>query len=485
MRPLIATRLRLIATRVPLIATRPPRAMRAGPPALALALVLGALLAIVGVAGPATAPARAADPSAPPSPWYHLADGAVVIDVWYGYSTTCPHCAVASPWLADLAARSPWMEVHPLRVDGDGPQIEANRELLVRLAASIDEEVRGVPAFLFGERLRLGFDTPETTGVALEQELRAYHAAVSAAIGPTPPAGESPAPSRPASPAPTAAPGTAVNLPFVGTVDAASVSLPLLTLVLGGLDAVNPCALSVLMFLMASLAGSRDRRRLLLVGGTFVLAIGAVYFVLMAAWLNLFLLVGELRVVTVLAGIAAVVAGAINAKDFGWFRVGPSLVIPEAAKPSLFGRMLDISEGVRLSAMLASTVLVAVSVSAYEMLCTGGFPVVFTRVLTLAELPLAAYYGYLLLYVAVFVLPLALIVAAFAATLGSRGVSVDEARRLKLLSGLLMLGLGGLLLFAPDRLTDLAWTLALFGGAIGLWVLALVAERARRRGSPA
>lgn len=458
---------------------RPPRSI----PAAALALVLGALLVLSGAGGPATPQAHAADPTTPPSPWYHLVDGEVVVDVWYAYSTTCPHCAVASPWLAELYVRSAWLEVHPLRIDGEGPEIEANRQLLVRLAASINEEVRGVPAFLFGERLRVGFDTPATTGVDLERELRAYHAAVTAALAPTPPPGESPSPSEPGgspSPSPTAVPGTTVNLPFVGPVDARSVSLPLLTLVLGGLDAVNPCALSVLLFLMASLASARNRRRLVLVGGTFVIAIGAVYFVLMAAWLNLFLLVGELRVVTVLAGIAAIVAGAINAKDFGWFRVGPSLVIPEAAKPSLFGRMLDISEGVRMSAMLASTVLVAVSVSAYEMLCTGGFPVVFTRVLTLADLPVAAYYGYLVLYVAVFVLPLALIVAAFTVTLGSRGISVDEARRLKLLSGLLMLGLGGLLLFAPDRLTDLTWTLALFGGAVGLWAIALVAERVRR-----
>jgi len=422
-------------------------------------------------------PARAQE-GLPENPWYHVVDGEVVIDVWYGYSTTCPHCAVASPWLVDLDARSPWLVVHPLRTDGD--EYAGNRALLIALAGSIGEEIGGVPAFLFGERLRVGFGGAATTGLELEREMAAYHAAVVASLAPTPSPGTSAPPAVPTDPPATPPPGTTIDLPIFGPVDAASISLPLLTVVLGGLDAVNPCALSILLFLMASLAGTRNRRRLLLVGSVFVAAIGTVYFLLMAAWLNLFLLVGELRIVTVLAGLAAVVAGLINVKDFRWFRVGPSLVIPEAAKPGLFGRMLDISDGVRMSAMLGSTILVAISVSAYEMLCTGGFPVVFTRVLTLAGLSTPAYYGYLALYVLVYVLPLILIVAAFAITLGTRGVTVDEARRLKLLSGLLMLGLGAMLLFAPDRITDVTWTLALFGAAFGIWVLALLVERARR-----
>ena len=116
------------------------------------------------------------------------------------------------------------------------------------------------------------------------------------------------------------------------------------------------------------------------------------------------------------------------------------------------------------------------------MLCTGGFPVVFTRVLTLAELPVAAYYGYLALYVFVYVLPMLAIVGFFAVTLGTRGISIDEARRLKLLSGLLMIGIGALLLFAPERLSDLTWTLGLFATAIGIWLAVIVVEHLLRRG---
>jgi hypothetical protein len=251
--------------------------------------------------------------------------------------------------------------------------------------------------------------------------------------------------------------------------------------VLAGLDAVNPCALSVLLFLLSLLVGARDRRRMLLVGGTFVIVSGAAYFVLMAAWLNVFLLVGMVRVVTIAAGVAAVVAALINIKDYAWFRRGPSLVIPESAKPHIFGRMIDMTESTKLSAMLVGTVLVAIAANAYEALCTGGFPVVFTRILTLNDLSTAAYYAYLLAYVLVYVSPLIAMVLLFTFTLGTHTVTQREARTLKLLSGLLMLGFGLMLLFAPELLGSLGATIGLFLGAVAITILVVLVDRARSR----
>jgi hypothetical protein len=494
-----------------------PRAARTTAAVAVAALLLG----LAGVAAPALGPApalvpaaRAADPTPAPTdgePWWHLGPaGEVRIDLWFGYSTTCPHCAAAEPWLEDLAATYDWLDVHPLQVNGDTPEIQANREQLVAIADSIGEELSAVPIFLFGEQLDVGFGTPETTGVAIEAEIVAYHDEIVALVtGATPSPGVSPSPSPTASadpspdasPAPTASPGPTsspgaspppevpLDLPIIGEIDAASLSPALLAVVLGGLDAFNPCALSVLLFLMSILVGTRSRKRMALVGGVFVFVSGLVYFLLMAAWLNVFLLFGELRVVTLVAGGLAVVAATINIKDFVAFRRGVSLVMPDAAKPQVFGRMFDIVDAATLPALLGTTILVAAVANTYEMLCTGGFPVVFTRVLTLNELPTIAYYGYLVLYNLVYVTPMLLIVAIFTATLGSHTVTQTEARRLKLLSGLLMLGLGLLLLFAPERLTDMTATLAVFGLAVAVWAILVgvdiwLARRAARGSGP-
>ncbi len=119
-------------------------------------------------------------------------------------------------------------------------------------------------------------------------------------------------------------------------------------------------------------------------------------------------------------------------------------------------------------AMLAATVVLAIAANFYELLCTAGFPMVFTRLLTLAELSPAGRYAYLAAYNLIYVLPLAAIVAVFAGTLGARKLSEREGRLLKLMSGLMMLGLGLLLLLAPERLSQI-------GIAFGLMALALAA----------
>jgi hypothetical protein len=429
--------------------------MRARRAVFAPLAALALLVVLVSAAAGASEPA-------PASPWFHVGtDGEVRVDLWYGYSSTCPHCQAARPHVQQLERDLPWLDVHWLQVNApdSGPTIA----LLEQLVGSVGGRLTGVPLFVFGRQQMVGWDSAETTGAELRQRLVAFHASLIAQPG--------------ASPAPTVPPDTGVGLPIFGQVDAATVSLPLLAVTLGGLDAFNPCALSVLLFLMSVLVGTRDRRRMAIVGGTFVAVSGIVYFVLMAAWLNLFLVLGALRVVTLVAGAAAVLAALINLKDHVWFGRGPSLVIPAAARPTIFGRILDLGDPSSLRTLLPATILVATVVNAYEMLCTGGFPVVFTRVLTLEELPPLAYYGYLALYCLVYVVPAALIVAGFTLTLGSRGVTVTEARNLKLLSGLLMLGFGMLLLVSPDLLTDLATAVGLLAGAVGAWLLILLAER--------
>ena len=53
-------------------------------------------------------------------------------------------------------------------------------------------------------------------------------------------------------------------------------------------------------------------------------------------------------------------------------------------------------------------------------------------------------------YNVVYVIPLLLIVSIFAWTMGAKKLSEKEGRRLKLLSGLMMLGLGIMLMIAPE-----------------------------------
>jgi hypothetical protein len=213
---------------------------------------------------------------------------------------------------------------------------------------------------------------------------------------------------------------------------------------------------------------------MLIVGGTFVLFSGLVYFVFMAAWLNVFLIAGELRLITVAAGLVALTVAALNIKDYFWFKEGPSLSIPDAAKPGLFKRMRTVVTTGSMAPMLASTVLLAIVANSYELLCTAGFPMVYTRVLTLSQLDTWQYYAWLAVYNVIYVIPLLAIVIVFVKTMGARKLSEKEGRILKLVSGFMMLGFGLLLLIAPQLLTNPTASILVLLVAV---MVALVAAR--------
>jgi hypothetical protein len=164
------------------------------------------------------------------------------------------------------------------------------------------------------------------------------------------------------------------------------------------------------------------------------------------------------------------------------FQRGVTLSIPEQAKPRLYDRMRGIVQASGLPILVAGTVMLAVVANSYELLCTAGFPMVYTRILTLKALPTTDYYLYLALYNAVYVIPLLAIVLAFVFTLGARKLKEAEGRLLKLLSGAMMLGLGLTLLLAPHWLNNPLASALVLGAALGFTALIVFSDRLLRRG---
>lgn len=389
-------------------------------------------------------------------------DGESRIVVYYFYSDSCPHCIEAKPFVASLGERD-WIDLRAY-------EVSKNRDngLLYRdTAAAIGEQARSVPAFIFCSSMHTGFDTAETTGAVLLARLEYCRADPAGVIG--------------AATAPGATPGEVmgVQVPLMGLINPSDWGLPILTVVIAGLDAFNPCAFFVLLFLLSLMVHARSRARMMMVGGTFIIISGVIYFVFMAAWLNVFLLIGELRVVTLVAGLIAVTLAVINIKDYFWFDAGgPSLSIPESKKPGMYVRMRNLVSAKSLPAMIAGTAVLAVAVNSYELLCTAGLPMVYTRILTLREADTFVYYMYLVLYNIIYVIPLLIIVGLFVMRFGSRKLSESEGRLLKLMSGMMMFGLGGVMLVAPTALNNAGVAIGLLFGAILLtWMIHTISRK--------
>jgi hypothetical protein len=394
------------------------------------------------------------------APWVERdAAGSARVHLYFFWSARCPHCLAARPFVESVPAARPWVVLHSLEVT-ENPD-HARR--YIAMAESLGETANAVPALIACGAMEVGWDE-EHAGPALLARLDACReAALRGAL----PAAAGPPPAR-------------VQVPILGELDAANVSLPVFTAVLAGLDAFNPCAFFVLLFLLSLLAHQKSRARMAAIGGIFVLASGLMYFAFMAAWLNLFQLIGALGWVTLAAGLLAIAVGAINVKDFFVLGRGPSLSIPEARKGDLYRRARAVLSAQSLPAMLAATVVLALAANFYELLCTAGFPMVYTRVLTMSEASPVARYAWLALYNLIYVLPLGLIVLAFVGTLGARKLTEREGRLLKLLSGVMMLELGLLLLVAPERLASLAASALLLALALAVTGTAAWATRARR-----
>ncbi len=276
----------------------------------------------------------------------------------------CPFCEEAKRFLPELQRGRPELRIRVRDISQDP---EALRELR-ELAARFGIQPVGVPAFFFRNQLVIGFRSAETTGKALESLL-----------------GGAPSDAQ------------SVEAPFLGRIDARRLGLPLFTVILGLLDGFNPCAMWVLVFLLSMLASLRDRKKMFLIAGVFITVSGLFYFALMAAWLNLFFMIGMSRATQLLLGGIAVLIGALNLKDFFAFGSGVSVGIPEAAKPGIYRRVRRVIRAENLIGALGAVAFLAVLVNTVELLCTAGVPALYTQVLSLYSLPAWVYYAYLAL----------------------------------------------------------------------------------------
>lgn len=342
----------------------------------------------------------------------------------------CPHCTDAKTFLHDFATRRPWLQIVFRPVDED----PAAREALTRITRQAGLWPPGVPTFAYQNRVLVGFTDAQVSGPELATLV-----------------GESPASNAFA--ARSAGPSTgSVETGILGTISVTRLGLPAFTLAVGLLDGFNPCAMWVLLFLLSLLVHLHDRRRMLLIAGTFVMVSALLYYAFMAAWLNIFMAVGLSAAVRTGLALLAVLIAAINIKDFFAFKAGISLSIPDSAKPKLYARIRAVVQTRSLALAVTGSAMLAVVVNFIELLCTAGLPAMYTAVLAQQQLSPSAYHGYLGLYILGYIADDSLMVGTAVIALSSRKLTESAGRWLKLVSGLVMLVLGGFMLLRPDWL---------------------------------
>ena len=201
------------------------------------------------------------------------------------------------------------------------------------------------------------------------------------------------------------------------------------------LDSINPCAFAVLIFLGTYLIAIKAQNRVLKIGLTYIATVYLVYFL---AGLGLLSALNSFQITNAiyyLAGALLIILGLLDIKDFFVAGVGPTLKIPESAKPLI--------EKWTKRASIPAAIVLGFIVSAFELPCTGG---IYLAIITLlskesSQIPAIAY---LLIYNLIFVLPLLIILGII--NLGESSARVKEWQRAHKKSLRLIMGLGMVLL---------------------------------------
>jgi cytochrome c biogenesis protein CcdA/glutaredoxin len=436
---------------------------------------------------------------------------------------TCPHCTDAKVYLAELQRQQPDLRIWVRELTEDR-RAGSDLQDIARMAGVPNP---GVPAWVLGGQVfMVGFGTAATTGREIERILGQLGlppaAEVAATVEPEPEPAPEPAPVAPReAPAPTQPPtpaqpveeavysgaddgatgteqedgvaaaesdgprlrlggseSTSLSLPFFGDVDAASMSLPALTGLIAFVDGFNPCSLWVLTFLLGIVIYSGSRKKILLIGVTFLLVTATAYGLFIVG------MFGTLRYLAYLSWITLVVAGmalifaVVNIKDYFWFKQGVSFTISDKHKPKLFQRTRNLMHpGRSVPALLVGTVVLALGITLVELPCTAGFPMVWTGIITAQGVTPAYFAALLALYLVVYLSIELVIFGSVVVSMKRSRFEEKHGRILKLIGGMIMLALAITLAVAPDTMHSLGGTLAVFGGAIGASLLILWLHR--------
>jgi len=274
------------------------------------------------------------------------------------------------------------------------------------------------------------------------------------------------------------------DFPFLGrvSVNLSTYSLPVLTVILGAVDSANPCSIFILFILLSLLVHSKSRQRMLLVGGIFIFFSGLWYFIFMFILLRTFGVL-EASILSILVGVISITFGIINIKDFFTPKTGPTLSIPEDRKPGFYRQMREIVKTPSIVAAIAGTVILAVTVNLFELLCSLQWPLYYTTRLNQLNYPDAVNLLFMVFYNVVYVIPLIVIVVLFAFSVGKMKISEWQGQKLKLFSGIMIFSFGLLFIINYKILENMITPILLLVFSIIMTLLiSLIWKRYQQRG---
>mgnify|MGYP003294270562 CR=1 FL=1 len=351
------------------------------------------------------------------------------INIYLFYGSGCPHCKAEKELLSKLEDKYPdKLNIYLYEVWDSKDNTKIMRKL--KKDFGLDEN-DSVPFTVIGEKYFYGYS--DNIGVKIEKQIITYLDL------------------EEISDEETVVEESKINIPFLGEVNTGEVTIGVVAIILGFVDGFNPCAMWILLFLINMLFGMKDKKKMFILGFSFLFTSALFYFLSMLG-INIvldFISTNELRS---LIGLVAIGFGIYNL--YIYFRdrkkENGCSVVDEAKRKNIIDKMKKIKNSKNFFLALCGIVLLAISVNMVELACSAGFPTIFSEILVQNNVTGILRIIYLLIYVVFYMIDDMVVFTISVCTLSIAGVTTKYNKLVKIIGGLLMLIMGLLLIFKPE-----------------------------------
>lgn len=192
-----------------------------------------------------------------------------------------------------------------------------------------------------------------------------------------------------------------------------------------------------------------------LLGGTFLFTSATIYTLFLVAWLKVNLALQDIVFLRYLIALIALGASLFHLMRYGKMRhtrVGCT-VANSKRRNKIMHAIRKFTKEKSLILSLIGVISLAISVHFIELACSAGFPIVYTKILSLHDISFFAYSWNLFLYIFFYLIDDFIVFCIAMFTLKITGITNKYSKYAHLLGGILLLLIGLLLLFQPTILT--------------------------------
>jgi len=336
----------------------------------------------------------------------------VPVTAFYFYGDGCSHCEKLKPLITDLQTRYPELNLNRLEINNNAQ----NRLLQQEMSRKFGIANPGIPLIFIGNSALVG-ETEIRDKFEFEILIEKQRLPLSDSTDQF----------------------VTQNNEFTYTQGSPLLSLSLVVFS-AMMDSANPCGMSVLVFLMIPIAAARNRRRILLVGGAYIISMFLFHLLVGFGLFSVFSLSGFSRVFALIGGTLSLLLGIITIIDVLWNKGTFILSIPASQK-----RLLG--DYIRIASLPAAFVL-GILAGILGFSCTGG---IYISILGLMgrEMIIMSVLPWLVLYNLIYVLPLILITLLVAYGISPERVDsmrLEYRQMFRMAIGAILIALGAIIL---------------------------------------